>query len=48
MQSTHPVWHVKTKLRMTLDCSRIAKKISKMSGIFAESRRQTLLYSCKR
>ena len=48
MQRTHPVWHIKTKLRMTLDWSRIAKKISMVSGIFAESRRQTLLYSCKR
>ena len=48
MQRTHPAWPVKTKLRMTLDWSRLAKEIAMMSGIFDESRRQTLLYSCKR
>ena len=48
MQRTHPPWPVKTKLRMTLDWSRLAKEIAMMSGIFDESRRQTLLYSCKR
>ena len=48
MQRTHPTWPVKTKLRMTLDWSRLAKEIAMMSGIFDESRRQALLYSCKR
>ena len=48
MQRTHPAWPVETKLRMTQDWSRIAKEIAMMSGIFVESRRQTLLYSCKR
>ena len=46
--TTHPAWPTKTKLRMTLDCSRIAKEIMMMSGRFVEGRRQTLLYSCKR
>ena len=30
---------------MTLDCSRIAKKIAMLKGVFAGGRRQTLLYS---
>ena len=46
--TTRPAWPTKTKLRMTLDCSRIAKEIMMMSGRFVEGRRQTLLYSCKR
>ena len=29
-----------TKLRMTLDCSRIAKEIAMMSGLFVEGKRQ--------
>ena len=48
MQRTRPAWPAKTKLRMTLDCSRIAKKNVMMSGLFVEGGRQTLLYSCKR
>ena len=42
MQRTRPAWLEKTKLRMTLDCSRIAKG---MSGLFFKGSRQTLLYS---
>ena len=41
MQRTRPAWPAITKLRMTLDCSRIAKEIAMMSGIFVEGRRQT-------
>ena len=48
MQRTRPAWPAKTKLRMTLDCSRIAKEIVMMTGIFVEGRRQTFLYSFKR
>ena len=48
MQRTSPAWPAKTKLRMTLDCSRIAKEITMMRGLFVKGRRQTLLYSCKR
>ena len=48
MKRTRPAWPAKTKLRMTLNLSRIAKEIAMMSGIFVEGRRQTLLYSCKR
>ena len=48
MQRPRPAWPAKTKLRMTLDCSRIAKEILMMSDIFVEGRRQTLLYSFKR
>ena len=48
MQRTRPAWPAKTKLRMTLDCSRIAKKNVMMSGLFVEGGRQTLLYSCKK
>ena len=48
MQCTRPAWPAKTKLRMTINCSRIVKEIVMMSGIFVEGRRQTLLYSCKR
>ena len=48
MQRTQLNWPIKTKLRMTLDWSRLAKEIAMTSGIFDESRRQTLLYSCKR
>ena len=33
-------------LRMTLDCSRIAKEIAIVKGLFIKGRRQTLLYSC--
>ena len=32
MQRARPAWTAKTKLRMTLDCSRIAKEIAMMSG----------------
>ena len=47
--ATHyPAWPAKTKLRMTLNCSRIAKEVAMISAIFVEGRRQTLLYSCKR
>ena len=28
MQRTHPAWPAKTKLRMTLDCSGIAKNLA--------------------
>ena len=45
MQRTRPAWPAKTKLRMTLDCSRIAKEIAMISGHFVGGRRQTLLYS---
>ena len=38
MQCTRPAWPVKTKLRMTLNCTRIAKQIVMMSGIFVEGR----------
>ena len=48
MQRTRPAWPAKTKLRMTLDCSRKAKEMAMMSGLFVEGGRQTLLYSCKR
>ena len=46
-KATHSLraWPAKTKLRMTLDCSRIAKEIAMMNGIFVEGRRHTLLYS---
>ena len=40
MQSTRLDWPAKTKLRMTLDCSRIAKEIAMMSGLFVEGKRQ--------
>ena len=40
MQSTHLAWPAKTKLRMTLDCSIIAKEIAVMSGLFVEGKRQ--------
>ena len=46
-QRIRPAWPVKTKLRMNLDGSRIAKEIAMMSGLFVEGRRQTLLCSCK-
>ena len=46
--ATHPAWPAKTKLKMALNCSRKAKEIVMMRGIFVEGRRQTLLYSCKR
>ena len=39
MQSTRLAWPAKTKLRMTLDCSRIAKEIA-MSGLFVEGKIQ--------
>ena len=48
MQCTRPVWPAKTKLRMTLICSRIANEMTMMNGIFVEGIWQTLLYSCKR
>ena len=48
MQRTRPAWPAKTKPRMTLDCARIAKEIAMMSGLFVESRGQTLLYSWKK
>ena len=38
MQRTRPAWPAKTKLRMTLDCSRKAKEMAMMSGLFAEGR----------
>ena len=41
MQRTCPAWPAKTKLRMTLDCSRIAKEIVMMSRLLVEGRRQT-------
>ena len=44
MQRTRSAWPAKTKLRMTLDCSRKAKEIAMTNGIFVEGRRQTLLY----
>jgi len=28
MQRAHPAWPAKTKLRMTVDCSRIAKNLA--------------------
>ena len=34
MQRARPAWPVKAKLRMTEDCSRIAKEFAMMSGIF--------------
>ena len=33
MQNTHPAWPVKTKLRMTLDWSGIAKETAMMGGV---------------
>ena len=48
MQRTRPAWSAKTRSRMTLNCSRIAKEIAMKSGIFVEGRRQTLLHSYKR
>ena len=48
IQRTRPAWPTKTKLRMTLDCSRIAKEIVMMGSIFVEGRRQILLNSFKR
>ena len=48
MHRTCPTWPTKTELRMTIDCSRIAKGIAMMGGLLVEGRRQTLLYSCKR
>ena len=39
MQRARPAWPAKTKLRMTVDCSRIAKEIAMMSGIFVEGKR---------
>ena len=46
--TTHlPSLAAKTKLRMALDCSRIAKEIAMVSGIFVNGRRQTLLYFCE-
>ena len=44
-QRARPTWTAKTKPRKTQDCSRIAKEIAMMSGIFVKGRR---LYSCKR
>ena len=35
------------RLRMTLDCSIVAKEIAMESGFFDGGRRQTLLCSCK-
>ena len=40
MQSTRLAWPAKTNLRMTLDCSRIAKEIAVMSGLFVEGKGQ--------
>ena len=47
MQSPGPAWPAKTKLRMTLDCSSIAKEITMVNGIFVEGRRLALPYSYK-
>ena len=47
MQHARPAWTPKTKLTMTLDCSRIGKEIAMVSGSFVERRMQTLLYSCE-
>ena len=38
MQSTRLSWPAETKLRMTPDCSRIAKKMAMMSGLFVEGK----------
>ena len=43
MQRARRAWPSKTKLRMTLDCSRTAKEIAMMSRFFVEGRGQTLL-----
>ena len=45
-KATHSLraWLAKTKLRMTLDCSRTAKEIAMMNGIFVEGR-SCLLYT---
>ena len=43
MQQACPAWSTKTKLTMTLDCSRIAKEIAMVSGRFVDGRMQTLL-----
>ena len=43
MQPTRPAWPAKTKLRMTLKCSRIAKEIAMMSGIFVEGGRNCFI-----
>ena len=43
MQCICTAWPAKTKLRMTLDCSRIAKEIMMVSGIFVERRKQLVL-----
>ena len=40
MQRARPAW-----LMMTIDCSRIAKKIAMVSEYFVEGMRQPLLYS---
>ena len=37
----------KIKLRMTLDCSRIAKETALVSEIIVKGTRPTILYSCK-
>ena len=37
MQRTWPAWPAKTKLRMTLDCSRIAKEIAMMNGFLSRA-----------
>ena len=34
MQRTRPAWPAKTKLRMTLNCSKIVKEIAMISGNF--------------
>ena len=43
-------WNAKTKLRTTLNCSRIAKEISMMSGIFddGEKLRRKLVDHCQK
>ena len=38
MQSTRLDWPAKTNLRMTLDCSRIAKEIAMMRGLLSRAR----------
>ena len=43
MQCVRTAWPPNIKLRMTLDCSRIAKEIMMVSGIFVERRRQLVL-----
>ena len=43
MQSTRLAWPAKTKLRMTLDCLRIAKEMAMMRGLFVEVKKSSRL-----